>query len=87
MKKDQMVNPNPYKINHLQIRGMNISVKIENPNGLNAQKISIRRLKKYDDTTILTDEQRKLIYEYLDQEGFLFAAKQHNIYFDDEYNQ
>ena len=38
--KFQLTNPIPYKIDML-IRGLNVSVKIENPNGLNHQKILI----------------------------------------------
>jgi hypothetical protein len=88
--KFQLTNPIPYKIDML-IRGLNVSVKIENPNGLNHQKILINFKRKKSKEYSLDNEKYELekyeieyIKYYLDAEGYLEEAKQHNIYFKNE---
>ena len=88
--KFQLTNPIPYKID-MMIRGLNISVKIENPNGLNHQKILInfkrKRTKEYssdNEKYELEKNEIEYIKYYLEAEGYLEEAKQHNIYFENE---
>jgi hypothetical protein len=66
---------------------MSFSVKVENPHGLNRQKITIRRKKKEDGTSVFSDSELGMIHRYLENEGFFYAAKQHNVYFNDEFDQ
>lgn len=86
--KIKLTNPIPYKID-MMIRGSNISVKIENPNGLNAQKITInfkrKKSKVYDPNNEkyeLTQSEVEYIKYYLQAEGYLDEARNHNLYFE-----
>jgi hypothetical protein len=92
MKKSniQLTNPIPYKIN-MVIRGLNLSIKVENPNGLNHQKITINfkrtKTKEYsleNEKYELDKNEIEYIKYYLGAEGYLEEAKQHNIYFENE---
>lgn len=90
MKKHQiqLTNPIPYSVDML-IRNLNVSIKIENPNGLNHQKITIKlkrkRKKEYDPSNEkyeLDPNEIKYIKYYLEVEGYMDEAKQHNLYFE-----
>lgn len=86
----QLTNPIPYKID-ITIRGWNMAIKIENPNGLNHQKITINFKRTKTKEYSLNNEKYELdkneveyVKYYLESEGFLDEAKQHNIYFKNE---
>jgi hypothetical protein len=85
--KFQLTNPIPYKVD-ITIRGIAAIVKVENPKGLNQQKITIKikKQKKNEFETLyeLSKEQIDMFKMYLDAEGFLEEARQHNLYFEDE---
>jgi hypothetical protein len=92
MKKNklQLTNPIPYTVDML-IRNLNVSVKVQNPDGLNQQFISIKYKRKkskgYDpenEKYELTESELEYIKYYLEAEGFLEAARQHNLYFENE---
>jgi hypothetical protein len=85
-KKIQLTNPNPYKID-IMIRGLNLSIKIENPNGLNNQKINIKFKRNKSKEYSLENEKYELekheidyVKYYLEAEGYLQEAKIHNVY-------
>jgi hypothetical protein len=68
---------------------LNLSIKIENPNGLNAQKVTIKLKRKkskvYDPANEkyeLTQSEIEYVKYYLEAEGYLDEAKQHNLYFE-----
>lgn len=90
MKNNQMklTNPKPYTVD-MVIRNLNLSIKIENPNGLNAQKVTIKLKRKkskvYDPANEkyeLTQSEIEYVKYYLEAEGYLDEAKQHNLYFE-----
>jgi len=90
MKNNQikLTNPNPYTID-MVIRNLNLSIKIENPNGLNHQKVTInykrKRSKVYDPANEkyeLTQSELEYVKYYLEAEGYLDEAKRHNLYFE-----
>ena len=85
--KFQLTNSIPYKID-ITIRGISAIIKIENPNGLNRQKITIKikKQKKNEFETLyeLSKEQIETFKKYLDAEGYLEEARQHNLYFENE---
>jgi hypothetical protein len=84
-KQFKLTNPTCYT-NDFTIRGIMFKAKIENPNGLNAQKITIqlKKQKKNEFETLyeLTEGQMEIIKKYLKDEGFLQEAREHNLYFE-----
>lgn len=88
--KLQLTNPIPYTVD-MVIRNLNVSVKVLNPDGLNQQHITIKykrkKKKEYDSENEkyeLTESEIEYIKYYLGAEGYLEAARQHNLYFDNE---
>jgi hypothetical protein len=72
-------NKIPYK-KDIVLQGMKLSIMIENPNGLNKQKVSIISYKKEDGVCELTKNNLEFIKYYLETEGYMEEARQHNLY-------
>jgi hypothetical protein len=74
----QLTNPKVYSVK-MKLMGLDMTVEIENPNGLNDQEITVNVSHKHLDK--ISDEKLNRICYYLDQEGFLAEARLHNLYF------
>jgi len=84
----KLTNPIIYERN-VSIRGLDLLIKIENPKGLNAQKIHISYKRKKTKEYSLENEKYELnkneieyIKYYLKAEGYMDEARTHNLYFE-----